>query len=195
MLFELPATNQNDQAKNNEWYTPARYTDAARMVMGSIDLDPASCELANQTIKATHIYTKETNGLLHPWHGNVWLNPPYLTAGTTSSYTIWTQKLISEYDSGNTKQAILLIPHHGERAWFQPLYRGSICQCNHQIMFVRPGLPPYHLYHGLDFVYLGPNIDAFVEHFLEFGPIAPRFILPKEKPATRDLWTELEVSA
>jgi len=37
---------------NNEWYTPAKYIDLAREVMGGIDCDPATSEIANQTVKA-----------------------------------------------------------------------------------------------------------------------------------------------
>lgn len=58
---------------NSEWYTPSKYIEAARAVMGSIDLDPATTEQANKTICAKKYYTRETNGLLQEWHGNVWL--------------------------------------------------------------------------------------------------------------------------
>ena len=34
------------------WHTPAEYIEAAREVMGSIDLDPASCHIAQQAVKA-----------------------------------------------------------------------------------------------------------------------------------------------
>ena len=38
-----------------ERYTPAEYIELARKMMGSIDLDPASCAIAQATVKATRI--------------------------------------------------------------------------------------------------------------------------------------------
>lgn len=72
-----PKTPVMQSSESNEYYTPAIYLEAARAVMGSIDLDPASCEKANKTVQATKFHTIETDGLSQPWHGNVWLNPPY----------------------------------------------------------------------------------------------------------------------
>ncbi len=59
-----------------DWYTPSPYVEAARQVMGGIDLDPASSYHANLTVKATTYYTKTENGLLQEWKGTVFLNPP-----------------------------------------------------------------------------------------------------------------------
>jgi hypothetical protein len=62
---------------DNEWYTPARFIDLARKVMGGIDLDPASSDIAQETVQATTYFTKDDDGLSREWAGKVWLNPPY----------------------------------------------------------------------------------------------------------------------
>lgn len=76
-------------ASGVELYTPGYIADAARAALGgTIDLDPASCALANKTIKATGYFTGGsviTDGLQTPWVGcfaptsggsTVFLNPP-----------------------------------------------------------------------------------------------------------------------
>jgi len=39
---------------NNNWYTPARYIEAARTVLGEIDLDPASDARGQSVVQAKH---------------------------------------------------------------------------------------------------------------------------------------------
>ena len=48
---------------NNEWYTPQKYIEAARRVLGCIDLDPASCPYANQTVKAEHFFSIDNDSM------------------------------------------------------------------------------------------------------------------------------------
>lgn len=59
-----------------EWYSPSPFVEAAREVMGGIDLDPASHEEANLTVGATTFYGIAENGLTLPWFGRVFHNPP-----------------------------------------------------------------------------------------------------------------------
>ena len=67
----------NQDSGNAEYYTPSRFIESARLVMGNIDLDPASCEIANRTVKADRFFTKEDNGLAQEWAGRVWMNHPF----------------------------------------------------------------------------------------------------------------------
>ena len=57
---------------NDEWLTPPEILQA----LGPFDLDP--CSPVNRPWDtAENHYTIEDNGFLLPWHGRVWLNPPY----------------------------------------------------------------------------------------------------------------------
>lgn len=177
-----------------EWGTPAPFVNAARLVMGGIDLDPASSNEANQTVKAIRYYTKEIDGLLQPWSGRVWLNPPYCKSGGTSNQEVWTGKLIAEYETGNVEQAILLVNASTETRWFQRLYAYPICFKLGKIHFLSPTGNKNGPTVGSAFVYLGPHVQKFVDVFdPAIGPVV-RWV----KPATSkqvDLWNQEEVTA
>lgn len=76
-IGEQKKTHISQNSGNNEWYTPKEYIDAAYRVMGEIDLDPASSDIANSTVQADTYFTAEDDGLKKGWYGRVWLNPPY----------------------------------------------------------------------------------------------------------------------
>jgi ParB family chromosome partitioning protein len=86
----------------NEWYSLSLWVELARAVMGSIDCNPATTESAQRVVRAETYYTRQSDGLVHEWHGNVWLNPPY----TRPEFV---EKLIREYEAGRIKQAIVLL--------------------------------------------------------------------------------------
>ena len=190
--------------KSNEWYTPARYIEAARAVMGGIDLDPASCELANRTVRATRFYTAKENGLERPWFGNVWLNPPYgktipyvskgryMGGGNTkdtSLQVMFVNKAIKEYKEKRIDQAILLVTANTTVAWFQPLWEYPICTPYPKIrFFVHGSREKQAQVFGNVFVYLGTNEQKFIEVFSKFGPVAKRVSQPKQTVTPLSLW-------
>ncbi len=72
----IESTDARHSSESNEHFTPPAIVDAARALLGGIDLDPASCEAANRTVKAERIFTKQDNGFAREWNGRVFLNPP-----------------------------------------------------------------------------------------------------------------------
>jgi hypothetical protein len=162
-------------SKSVEWYTPAEYVDAAREVMGKIDLDPGSCEEANRTVRAVKIYTQETDGLdpANKWKGRVWMNPPY---GKLAGKFV--ERLIAEYDGGNgpVKEAcVLLNSYSSDTGWWQPLWDYTLSFPSKRISFTSgesetEGCPT----HGSAIIYMGPNRDKFIEVFSRFGVIVER---------------------
>lgn len=113
--------------KSAEHYTPPYLVEAARELMGTIDLDPASSSLAQTVVKSISFLTKADNGLTSPWYGNILINAPgsckvdgvltdcykpprkdgtqkkNCTCGLVSRF--W-RKLLSEFEADRTKQAI-----------------------------------------------------------------------------------------
>lgn len=99
-------------AESVEHYTPSEYTEAARYVMGSIDLDPASCELANRSVRASRYYSE--HGLELPWFGNVFLNPPGGYAdkaygARTNSAALWWATLVLRWTKGYLRQGVYVM--------------------------------------------------------------------------------------
>jgi phage N-6-adenine-methyltransferase len=147
---------------NCEWYTPEYVLDKARTVLSSIDLDPASSNIAQERVKASTYFTKETNGLLHPWKGKVWCNPPYSPALIKK----FTAKFLEEYENGNMTEGIMLTNAGTDTLWNLPLSKGVQVYTVGRISFIQPsGEEKGKGGRGQCFTYFGPNPRLFIDTF------------------------------
>lgn len=150
----------------NEWYTPPEYIEAARDVMGSIDLDPASCETAQANVKAKRFCTADDDGLTKKWTGNVWLNPPY----SKDLIGQFAAKVVAE--SGRMRQAIVLVNNATDTAWFHELasVASAVCFLRGRVKFLdRTGKPANTPVQGQAVLYVGPDVERFRSRFSAFG--------------------------
>jgi hypothetical protein len=157
----------SNNSGENEWYTPECYIESAKKVMGNIDLDPASSEIANQTVNANLFYSQEEDGLSKEWFGNVWMNPPY-------SQPLIFQFISKLVESKGVNQAIVLVNNGTETQWGQLLLSNSSAVCFHQsrIRFIDKygnlGQAPLQ---GQMICYIGSEVNNFINEFNQYGTI------------------------
>ena len=170
VLREAIKAHVANNSGNNEWYTPPMYVQAARDVMGGIDVDPASCRLANETVQAATYYDAEVDGLTQTWRGNVWMNPPYAQPLISQFCTA----LVQKFQDGEVAQACVLVNNGTETAWFQTLLEqaSAACLVKSRIRFVdQNGKPSGAPLQGQAVLYLGANTRDFSEVFSTFGKV------------------------
>lgn len=168
-----------DTRANEECYTPGPLVEAARRAMGSIDLDPASCALANQVVRARTYYSAQDDGLAKQWTGTVFLNPPY-TRGVADQFT---DKLIGHYEAGHVEQAVVLTNASIDTAWYQRLLRRASCICLYDGRVLFRKLVGEELVEqvnpiGQILLYLGADPHQFIHEFSAFGPCFPAMRAP-----------------
>ncbi len=163
-------------SESAEWYTPREIVDAAREVMGGIELDPASCPEANATVRAERIYTREDDGLRQIWEAaTAFLNMPYgkSVEDNVSNQARWSHKLIDSHRAGRVEQACMLVNAVPGNRWFRPLWAFPICFLDGRVHFVAPAGsgPRKSPTHSSCVVYLGPRVEAFVDVFGRLGTV------------------------
>ncbi len=153
-----------------EWYTPAAYIDAVKEVLGDIDVDPASCERANETVKSKVYYTKDDNGFTKQWPGKVFCNPPY-GYDEKNNQSKWSARLDEQYQAGITTEAILLVNAAVGTSWYDRMCKYPVCQPRRRINFYSPSPKKHGATHGSAFFYLGPIVETFARVFEQFGRV------------------------
>jgi len=66
--------HERPQGESVEWYTPPEIFQALGL---RFDLDPAAPVGGVPWVPAERFMCRADDGLTQPWHGRVWLNPPY----------------------------------------------------------------------------------------------------------------------
>lgn len=157
---------------DNEYNTPAHIIQAARAVLGEIDLDPASNASAQETICAAKFATKETDGLAIEWHGRIWLNPPY-SADLIGKFI---EKLLSELAAGRTTAALLLVDNRTDTQWFHAAMAGAdrLCLTKGRVRFINRDGEMSSPLNGSAILYFGPRPDLFAEQFGPLGMVLRR---------------------
>ncbi len=152
----------------NEWYTPPKFIEAAREVMGGIDTDPASSKVANKTVKADTYYDTKEDGLEQEWGKTVGINPPY----SQPEISQFCEALLLKLESGEVQKACALVNNATETAFGQKLLSvcDAVCFPSGRIKFLdmqgdAKGAP----LQGQMIVYFGSLADKFCAKFAQFG--------------------------
>jgi ParB family chromosome partitioning protein len=162
----------NQTSGDYEYYTPAEIVNAARLAMGSIDLDVASSARANETIKAARYFDESTNGLIQTWSGNIWMNHPF----SRKNNPLWIDKLVMEYAAGRIRQACCITYACTSEQWFQPLIAFPQCFLSPRTNYYLPdGTQRAGVTKGSVVTYLGDWIEDFVVAFRNLGTIKVRW--------------------
>jgi hypothetical protein len=191
----MPAFLGNKKVENYEWISNRDMIDSAHLLMGGIDLDPASSAKANEYVNAKQFYTPKEDGLNEmEWHGNVYVFPPRhsyfwheqsqrwkmtrgLSPTLTSAYALWWRTLRRKWVSGEIEQGVYFANAPDMFLYCQDIFDHPIC-----ILKTRPMLNQHFINTGeikvrntcASFVvFLQPkkNVTEATEHFVEiYGP-------------------------
>lgn len=170
--WDHSVTHGTQGTGENEWYTPAQYIDAARLVLGEIDLDPASSALANKTVGAANIFTAEDSGLDRDWTGRVWMNPPY----SRILLPKFVDKFLQEYRADRVTHGIVLTHAYTDTEWFHKLAKGCrlLCLTRGRISFEDTSGNRAAPTQGQAFFYFGDDDKVFTTVFSEIGLVCQR---------------------
>ena len=90
---------------SDEWYTPPEIFEALGL---KFDLDPCSPG-PGHWVPARAVYTQADDGLSQPWHGLVWMNPPF---GGRNGQVPWLRRFFAH------RNGIALVAARTSAAWF-----------------------------------------------------------------------------
>ena len=133
-------------------------------------MDRAICVLGGVDLYCT----PQDHGLTVPWHGRLYVQPPY-----GQGISRWVDRLVTDYQAGQVTAAIVLIPARTDTRWWRRLNDFPRCFITGRLRFSgqKSGAPfPSAV------VALGCDLQAFVTTFGDVGDIWQRWTPPPAEP-------------
>ena len=114
------------EKRKNDWGTPDALFGLINTHFGPFELDAAASE---ENTKCALFYSEEDDGLAHPWHGNVWVNPPFSGVGA------WVQKAYNEAAIGRASVTMLIGARPDTQYWWDYVRHGEVIFIKGRITF------------------------------------------------------------
>ena len=97
------------------WATPSELLNRLYAVFGRFDLDPCSPSKRERDapVRARVHFTMADDGLNLPWHGRVFVNPPY-----GRELERWIAKAKAEVEQGRARCVVALVPSRTDTRWW-----------------------------------------------------------------------------
>jgi len=151
-------------SKSDQHYTPVSLLNKVTdFFLGTIDLDPCSNSFANPHTPARIHYTQEIDGLIQPWIGRVFVNPPY------SDIQPFLSKAKAEFRDGNAKEILILVPARTDTQWHYSMRNFSRCYITGRLKFVNPENKGRSAPFPSMLFYLGYRVEKFCDFWESTG--------------------------
>lgn len=199
--------NNRHTSNKSNWITPPWLIEAARGVLGRIDLDPASSTQANETVQAQAYFDEQRDGLLEQWRLSlhfpkprcIWLNPPggKTPSGESQTKRFW-QRLLRERKHNVEFGHALFLAFSIETAQTtqlkceHSLLSFPTCFLKRRVAYINPetGKPTTGMTHSSCITYISGRLDhteQFVNIFSQFGEIV---VARNGTPAFEQSWKD-----
>lgn len=142
-------TQCNPVSSTDEWYTPRWIIDK----LGPFDLDPCAPPTNCRPFDIAPIcYTKEDDGLQHPWIGKVFMNPPY----SRVLLRAFCEKMAAHNDG-----IALLVNRQDNLLWQEVIFptAASMIFMRHRVKFIQPDKKSSSPFFGSCLVAWGQECD------------------------------------
>lgn len=160
------------------WHTPDWLLALVRDLFGgTIDLDAASDNVAQQRVQARRYFTAEQDGLRPTcrYHGYVFINPPFGVKGGRSVQGLFLERALREHANNRQVRAIVLVLKASiGYKWLAPAWQHPHCILHERIAFHAAGAAARTANpHGSVVVMLGPStlVPQFCSLFAGVGNV------------------------